>query len=277
VTSELARPRDIGELSRSEARALRGVVFDLDDTLLDHGELAEASYAALFRLREEGLRLVACTGRPAGWVEVITRQWPIDAAVAENGAVAFVKENVEGAAARVIVLFPEDLAAAGKRRGELVELAEELVRRWPDAAIADDNRARVTDVALDIGEHRRVRAEDVQAMREEAARRGVVTLASSVHLHLSFEAADKASGTLRLLEARFGEEPAFGRAAYAFVGDSGNDAAAFAAFHTTFGVANVRAHLPRLPVAPKYITQAAMGRGFAELAVKLVTLRGHPG
>ena len=63
-------------------------LFDLDDTLLDHGRLTEAAYASLFRLRESGLCLLAVTGRPSGWGEVIVRQWPIDGAVTENGAVA---------------------------------------------------------------------------------------------------------------------------------------------------------------------------------------------
>jgi hypothetical protein len=208
---------------------------------------------------------------------VITRQWPIDAAIAENGAVALAKKKpTEGAGSRVSVVFPEDLAASGRRRRELIELAEELVLRWPDAALADDNHARATDVTLDIGEFRRVRAEDVAAMREEAARLGVFTLASSVHLHLSFDAVDKATGTLRLLEAWFGEEASAAKASYAFVGDSGNDAAAFAAFQTTIGVANVRACLALLPVPPKYITRADMGRGFAELGTHLVNVRVHP-
>jgi len=276
VTPKDALPRALEDLSAAEARSLRGLVFDLDDTLLDHGRLGEASYAALFRLRASGLRLIACTGRPAGWAEVITRQWPIDAAIAENGAVALAQVASAEEASRVALMFP-DLASAAPRRAELNALAEELVRRFPAAALADDNGARVTDVTLDIGEHRRVRAEEVAAMRAEAERRGVHTLASSVHLHLSFEAADKASGTLRLLEACFGEERGAARAAYAFVGDSGNDAAAFAAFHTTIGVANVRAHLGRLPVAPKYITPSPMGLGFAELSARLVGLRVLPG
>jgi len=59
--------RQVGELSPAEARSLSGLIFDLDDTLLDHGALTEAAYSALFRMREAGLRLIACTGRPAGW------------------------------------------------------------------------------------------------------------------------------------------------------------------------------------------------------------------
>ncbi|MRG95291.1 HAD-IIB family hydrolase [Polyangium spumosum] len=269
--------RPIDALRPEEARGLSGLVFDLDDTLLDHGELTEVAYASLFRLREAGLRLVACTGRPAGWAEVLVRQWPIDAAVAENGAVAFVKERRPPGAPRSSCVFPADLAAAGARRVELRALAEELCRRFPTVALADDNAARFTDVTLDIGEHCRAQAEDVAAMRAEASRRGVHTLASSVHLHLSYDPADKATGTLRLLESAFGQDPVRARLAHAFVGDSGNDAAAFVAFTTTIGVANVRAYLPTLPVPPKYVTHAAMGRGFAELATTLAALRVPPG
>src|SRR5471030_636438 len=71
---------------------LRGLLFDLDDTLLDHSQLSEAAYSALFRLREAGFESYAVTGRPAGWAAVIARQWPIDGAVAENGALAFVAD-----------------------------------------------------------------------------------------------------------------------------------------------------------------------------------------
>jgi HAD superfamily hydrolase (TIGR01484 family) len=275
VTDARRPPEGLLALSRGEALGLRGVIFDLDDTLLDHGALTEAAYAALFHLREADLRLIACTGRPALWGEVVLRQWPIDAAVAENGAVAFVKEPpAEGASsARVSVVFPANADARGARRAQLLSFAEDLVRRFPDAALADDNAARWTDVTIDIGEHRRVRAEDVRAMRAEAEARGLVTLASSVHLHLTLEATDKAQGTLRLLATRFGEAEPAARALYAFVGDSGNDAAAFAAFTTTFGVANIRPYLTILPVLPRYVTQAAMGHGFAEIASKLTSLR----
>ena len=60
---------------------------------------------------------------------------------------------------------------------------------------------------------------------------------------------------------------------YAFVGDSGNDAACFAAFRTTFGVANVRASLGRLSVTPRYVASRAMGEGFAEIAAAILAHR----
>ncbi|MDH3728008.1 MAG: hypothetical protein OER77_10795, partial [Myxococcales bacterium] len=61
---------------------------------------------------------------------------------------------------------------------------------------------------------------------------------------------------------------------WVFVGDSGNDSAAFARFPVSVGVANVRDHLHRLPTPPRYITDSDRGRGFAELAAHLCDGRG---
>src|SRR3954463_16375679 len=72
---------------------LRGFLFDLDDTLLDHSRLSEAAYSALFRLREAGFECYAVTGRPAGWAAVLVNQWPIQGAVAENGALSFFTDD----------------------------------------------------------------------------------------------------------------------------------------------------------------------------------------
>ena len=76
----------IADLTIQEAAKLRVLLFDLDDTFLDGTRLGEAAFRSLALLRESGLALVAVTGRPSGWGEVIARQWPIDAAVTENGA-----------------------------------------------------------------------------------------------------------------------------------------------------------------------------------------------
>jgi HAD superfamily hydrolase (TIGR01484 family) len=270
--------KPLSALPAHEIRALRGVVFDLDDTLLDHGALTEDAYRALFRLREAGLRLIACTGRPAGWGEVIQRQWPLDATVVENGALSLVALDLGadgGPARRVVALDPLDRATRRARRSELLTLAESLTARFPETALADDNDARMTDVTLDIGEHRRVPAATVAAMHQIAAAHGARTVTSSVHLHLTREAEDKASGTIRLLCVQFGEDATAARSRYAFVGDSGNDAAPFAAFAVTFGVQNIHPHIRALSVPPRFIADAPMGRGFSEIVDRLLKLRGR--
>ncbi len=265
-------------------RRLAGVVFDLDDTVLDHGELSEGAYGALFRLREAGLRRIACTGRPAGWGEVLARQWPVDAVVVENGAVAFVVSPSEHAehsehagARRIVVADALPPAERRARRAGLLDLAGEILARFPRAALADDNDARRTDVTIDVGEHRRVPPDDVRAIAALARARGVRTLVSSIHLHLTREADDKASGTVRVLVDHFNEDATGARSRHAFVGDSANDAAAFAAFTLTFGVQNVIAHARGLTVPPRYIAPAPMGLGFAAIASRIVEIRSRGG
>lgn len=276
--------KPLAALPAGEARRLVGVIFDLDDTLLDHGALTEEAYSALFALRASGLRLIACTGRPAGWGEVIARQWPIDAAIAENGAIAFAREGgSSGVRALSLGASPgspstrEGRREQRERRAFLLALAEELVGRFPDAELADDNDLRVTDVTIDVGERRRVTREDAAAMRAIAESRGARTLQSSVHVHLTLDTADKASGSIRLLSTRFNEDATRARTRYAFVGDSGNDAATFAAFTSTFGVANVRPYLGRLSVPPRYVAAEPMGRGFASIARAITALRAGAG
>jgi hypothetical protein len=260
--------RPLDALERGEAAGLVGVAFDLDDTVLDRGKLDEPAYSALFRLRESGLRLLPCTGRPAGWGEIVQRQWPVDATVTENGAVVWTAR--EGRLVRLDRLSRSERAA---RRAELLELGRELCARHPEVALADDNDARASDVTLDIGEHRRAPPHVIEAIRAEARARGVRTAVSSVHLHLTRDPDDKASGVLRAVAELFDEDATAARRRWAFVGDSGNDAAAFAAFHTTFGVANVRDHLGTLTVPPRYIAKQRAGAGFAEIATRLVSLR----
>jgi hydroxymethylpyrimidine pyrophosphatase-like HAD family hydrolase len=87
-----------------------------------------------------------------------------------------------------------------------------------------------------------------------------------VHLHATFDVSDKASGALRFCERELGFDTTAARTRFAFVGDSGNDAACFGAFRTTFGVSNVRESLRHLTLAPRYVADGAMGLGFAEIA-----------
>ncbi len=67
-------------------RPVRWVLADIDDTLTTDGRLTAPAYAALEALAEAGLRVVPVTGRPAGWCDMIARQWPVAAVVGENGA-----------------------------------------------------------------------------------------------------------------------------------------------------------------------------------------------
>jgi HAD superfamily hydrolase (TIGR01484 family) len=259
----------LASLSKEEARALRGLLFDLDDTLLSHGVLTRAAYDALWDLKAAGLRLVAVTGRPSGWGEVIVRQWPIDGAVTENGAVAVAKEA--GGVARF-----ERCGEAERRsrRARLAGIIEDVRAVVPEARLTDDIDARRSDVTWDIGERVKLPTDRVAAIVRAIAAAGARSFASSVHVHATYDTDDKASGAIFYLARALGEDPgAATSAGWAFAGDSGNDAACFSAFRTTFAVANVRSHLDRIPVTPRYVASAEMGEGFAEIARALLAAR----
>ncbi len=259
----------------TELAALRGLFFDLDDTLLTHGVLTRAAYGALWDMHDAGLRLVAVTGRPSGWGEVIVRQWPVDGVVAENGAVALLRQsNGSGGSSGVARFDGCDESERQRRRmqlGDLVARARTLV---PEARLTDDVHARVTDVTWDIGERVRLPGDRVDLLAKMIVDAGARTTRSSVHLHATFDVEDKASGAVSFAHAVFGEDAGTTLARYAFIGDSGNDAACFSAFRTTFGVANIASWVPRLSVVPRYVAEGARGLGFAEVASALVQSRG---
>jgi HAD superfamily hydrolase (TIGR01484 family) len=260
----------VAELDPEEARRLRGLLFDLDDTLLTHGLLVRAAYDALWDLRDAGLSLVAVTGRPSGWGEVLARQWPVAGCVTENGAIHVVREG-PGVARRDSC----DDAERRRRRIKLAQLVEQVREQVPEARLTDDVGLRLADVTWDVGERVKLPEDRIAAVTRLILDAGARTSRSSVHLHATFDTDDKASGALRFLARELGQEPGAALSRFAFVGDSGNDAACFAAFRTTFGVANVAAAVGRLSVPPRYVARAPMGEGFAEIAGTILRARAR--
>ncbi len=254
----------LSQLTAPEALALKGLFFDLDDTLLDQGRLSSAAYEALFDLRACGLDLIALTGRPASWAEVVCGMWPVSAAIAENGALAYVRE---GAHVRKIDAVHQNEREARARA--LSELVREAHISLPDLVPAEDVRGRLTDYTFDIGEFETATESTIETARILARRRGARTTRSSVHLHFTYDRSDKATGALALLRGR-GLDATSARKLYAFIGDSENDAPMFSAFHTTVGVQNLRG---RFSIPPRYQTQSSESAGFIELASYLTHLR----
>ena len=69
-------------------RRITGVLTDIDDTLTNAGAVTPDALAALGALKAGGVHVIAVTGRPSGWSEPFALEWPVDAIVAENDAVA---------------------------------------------------------------------------------------------------------------------------------------------------------------------------------------------
>lgn len=256
--------RPIADLGTS---SIRGVFSDIDDTLTHEGVVTTEAFSALARARAAGLRVVLVTGRPAGWAEVLASVWPVDAAIAENGGIAYVKRA--GRLER-IYFDPTDPVEQARK---LAAVSDEILRALPFARRSDDSTLRITDLAFDIGEHQKLPASEIDAITGRARELGARTLVSSVHAHAFFHAADKAQMSARVAALLWNEPEAEVAAHYAFVGDSPNDQAAFAFFATSIGVANVARYAEVLRPPPRYITTASNGRGFAEAIDVLLARR----
>lgn len=247
--------RPLAELPSS---GLRGVFSDIDDTLTHDGVVEIEAYSALLRARAASLRVVLVTGRPAGWAEVLASVWPVDAAIAENGGIAYVKRD---ARLERIYFDPGEPADDARR---LASVAEDIIRAFPFARRSDDSSLRITDLAFDVGEHQHLSPAEINALTARCRELGAKTLVSSVHAHAFFHGADKAKMSARVANMLWGDKPAEVAEHYAFVGDSPNDQAAFAFFTASIGVANVARYAADLRPPPSYVTPSPNGRGFAE-------------
>lgn len=260
--------KPIAHITAPACRALRGVFCDIDDTLTTHGRLPAVAYAALWRLRDAGLRVVPLTGRPAGWCDALARMWPVDAVVGENGAFWFAMGRA-GIERRWI----QDAETRARARVDLEALSRSIPAEIPGVRVAADQPYRESDLAIDF-------AEDVPFAGQEAIDRvvaafraaGATCKVSSIHVNGWFGHFDKLSTTRLFVAERFGLDLDQGRDEWLFVGDSPNDEPAFAFFPNAVGVANVKDFLPRLAHRPAFVTTAEGGEGFAE-AVDLILSR----
>jgi HAD superfamily hydrolase (TIGR01484 family) len=254
-----------------DVRGVSTVLADIDDTLTTDGKLTAEAYGALERLQQAGFRVVPVTGRPAGWCDHIARMWPVDAVVGENGAFYFFY-----AKGRLERRFQDDDAIRAAKRARLQAIAAQILAAVPGCALASDQPYRETDLAIDY-------CEDVPPLPLKAAQRiaelmrdaGLTAKVSSIHVNGWFGDYDKLATTRRLFTERFGMNLDTANRQVIFAGDSPNDAPMFAFFHNSVGVANVRKFENLLSAKPRYITRAAAGAGFSELAGHLLVAKSR--
>jgi HAD superfamily hydrolase (TIGR01484 family) len=249
-----------------DAARLRGLLFDIDDTLTTDGRLTAEAYTALERLHAAKRLAIAVTGRPAGWCDHIARMWPVHAVVGENGAFYFSYES-----GKLHKRFQDGDAERAAKRARLGAIAERILAAVPGSAFASDQAYRETDLAIDYCEDvPRLRLEDAEHIAALMRGAGLNAKISSIHVNGWFGEYDKLAMTKTLFTEQFGADLDADNAHYAFAGDSPNDAPMFGYFRNSVGVANVARFAGRLAASPKYVTQHESGAGFAELVARLL-------
>jgi hypothetical protein len=263
--------RPLSDFPRQARARIRGVFFDIDDTLTTGGRLTAAAYAAMEELQRAGLLVVPITGRPAGWCDHIARMWPVDAVVGENGALYFRYDRAARNMQRRFMMNAEQRAAD---RVRLAAIRDRILAAVPGCAIAADQHYREADLGIDYCEDvPRLPAEAVDKIVSLMQQEGLTAKVSSIHVNGWFGAYDKLSMTKTMMRECFAVDLDARKHDFVFAGDSPNDAPMFAYFPHAVGVANIQAFSGQLSTEPAYVTQAESGAGFCELVDFLLAAR----
>ena len=265
------KPIDL--MSPEEAAGVRYILMDIDDTLTREGKLLASAYSALWKLKEAGLKVIPVTGRPAGWCDLIAREWPVDGVVGENGALVFWEESAgsapEGLPSERLPLLKAEFHPAAVRNDHpvLERVKKRALAEFPELRIAKDQFARLFDLALDFAEEEPVLSLDAaQRIKAIAEEEGAVAKISSIHVNVWMGNYNKLSMVERFLSKHFGWESGAGDGEVVFVGDSPNDEPMFTRFPLACAVANVRHYTALIENLPTYVASKRCGDGFAEIA-----------
>ncbi|HEX5687788.1 MAG TPA: HAD-IIB family hydrolase [Ideonella sp.] len=247
--------------------AVSGVLTDIDDTLTRDGAIEPAALAALERLAQAGVPVIAITGRPAGWSEPFALAWPIAAIVAENGGV-MLRRAADGTLQRDFAQAPNERADNFAR---LQACAAAVLREVPGSTLAQDSAGRLTDIAIDHSEFARLNPVQIGQVLAVMRGHGLTATVSSIHVNGWIGTHSKWTA------AEWAVREAIGRAFlvddWLYVGDSTNDQLMFERVPLSVGVANIARFWPELRIKPAYVTASERGVGFAEVADALLAVR----
>ncbi len=259
---------------------LRFVFTDIDDTLTDQGRLTAPAYQALWRLHDQGIHAVPVTGRPAGWCELIARQWPVAGVVGENGGFYFryVDRHANGeATAEMRRHYFYNAATRSDHARRLDKIRAEILARVPGCAVASDQFCRQMDLAIDYREDvAPLSPIEIDRIVEIFKLHGAQAKISSIHVNGWFGEYDKLTMCRIFLEREFGlklsDSPADEmQKSVAFVGDSPNDEPMFGFFQNSFAVANVQEFTASMRSLPQFVAERPGGAGFAEIVERMVS------
>lgn len=247
--------------SAVDLASVRLVATDMDGTLTTEGKFTPALLQAFEQLAAVGIQVLIVTGRSAGWVSGLAHYLPIWGAIAENGGLLYAGEPRSEA----LLVTLSDIK---QHRQQLAEMFQHLRTIFPALRESDDNRFRLTDWTFDLQGLANAELEHIEHLCQNGSWGFTY---STVQCHIKLRSQDKATGLLNVLQQHF---PDYVAENVLTVGDSPNDESLFDAsrFPLSVGVANVLDYHDRLAYQPAYVTSAAAGEGFRELAHLLCQL-----
>ena len=271
--------KSLAQWPAAARQQLAGVFTDIDDTLTTDGAITPDALQALSDLKAAGLHVVAITGRPVGWSVPFAAVWPVDAIVAEIGAVALVSshqnslQRSQDGRTALSKIYQQDAPTRAANFDRMQQVLARIERQVPGATRATDSAGRETDIAIDHSEFVQLDEAQIAAVVALMRSEGMHATVSSIHINGWFGGHNKLEGARWIVQQLWGRTLGDEMDRWAYVGDSTNDQLMFQAFAHSMGVANVQRFVPHLAHLPRYITQGERGAGFAQVARAILAAR----
>ena len=279
----LAFLRPLSDWSVPAPGQLLGVLTDIDDTLSTEGEVPAQVVQVLAALRAAGLHVIPVTGRPVGWSVPFAQAWPVDAIVAENGAVALLpagenkgqigSESLPSKRRQLSKIYQQGAAVRSANFVRMQQVLAQIEAVVPGARRATDSAGRETDIAIDHSEFTQLPQAQMDQCVQLMRAAGMSATVSSIHINGWFGAHNKWEGARWIVRTLFGRVLEDETDRWVYVGDSTNDQVMFEHFGHSVGVANIARFVAQLQHLPRYVTQGERGAGFAELVHHLLAAR----
>lgn len=259
--------KSLDELTFQDIAGVKIILTDIDDTLTTKGKLERESYLALWDLYDAGYIIIPVTGCSAGWCDLMVRQWPVHGIIGESGAFFFyIKDNV------LHHQYAEDLEL-GQSRKRLDSLRESIHEIHPGAKTAKDQHYRLFDLAIDYNQEPPfLDFDEARRIQSLCHSHGAEARISSIHVNTWFGSYSKISTARFCLAEHFGIDTEKNPESVIYCGDSPNDEPMFHHFPLSFAVANITSFLDKIEYKPGFITSKPGGKGFAQIARKLLDL-----
>jgi len=255
-------------LHTADLKAGEAVFTAVDGTLTTAGRLTSSALGAIERLVAGGVRVVLVSGRPAGWGEAWARELPVSGVVVENGGLYFAWRG-----ARLHKIYAEAPQVRVKNRKALLKHVQAALKAVRGTKLSKDSAYTEVDLAIDYAEDAALGEAAAVQLEHFLRKRGVNAVRSSVHVNCWLGRFNKRIAVERFLKTEWKTAMAVHDRRFVYVGDSLNDEPMFEAFSLSIGVANVRDVLPLMESPPKFVTDGPEGRGFVELAGRVLESR----
>lgn len=262
--------KDLLSWPLAERAQITGLFTDIDDTLTTEGEITADALQALGALKAAGLKVVAITGRPVGWSEPFAARWPVDAIVAENGAVALLPDAQSAPPRPLSKIYQQDAAVRSANFARMQAVLARIERELPGVHRATDSPGRETDIAIDHSEFTHLSEAQIAAVVALMKSEGMHATVSSIHINGWYGDHNKLEGARWIVRELWQRELDAEMNSWVYVGDSTNDQLMFKTFANSVGVANIARFVPQLAHLPRYVTGGERGAGFTEVTRALL-------